>query len=614
MKKLNFCTVILVVLALTTNCALFKKAPSALKSIGEKKDFGEFPERDRSQYEAISDQYMIASQGKATTAAARRIFAAGGNVFDAFAAASFAISVERPQSTGLGGGGFLVGYLKDKKKALAVDFREKAPSAASKDMYLDKKREVVKGLSRQGGKASGVPGLVKGVLDIHKKYGKLSRKQVMQPAIDLATKGFAVYPHMEAAIADKKQLLWKNKSIRSVFFNKDGSPKKTGQIVKQPELARTLQSIAKFGEKIFYKGSIAVKIASSQAVHQGLISMKDLSAYNVKYRNPVSSEFRGYRLVSMPPPSSGGTHVAQILKILEARKLSRGGAYDFESVHSTASAMQIAYRDRARYMGDADYVKGGVPTQKLMSSSYIKKMSSLTKAHPKKALKLAGILEKNKFIRLKEESAETTHFTIADKNGNVISSTQTINGWFGSGVFVNGAGFVMNNQMDDFSAKSGVPNLFGLIGGKENSVAAHKRPLSSMSPTLFLKNDKPVLALGTPSGSRIINCVAMVSLNYLVYKKPLWDSVAALRYHHQWRPEELRVESPGFAPKLSRKLKRAGYKLNQKGLGCKVQAISFEKTGMRGVSDPRGEGYAAGHKSITFKNLKGKDAGKVEGD
>lgn len=307
----------------------------------------------------------------------------------------------------------------------------------------------------------------------------------------------------------------------------------------------------------------------------------------MKFRQPVHDDFGDYEVFSMPPPSSGGVHIVEILNVLEPMQLPKTKPYSAEAVHPTASAMQMAYHDRAKYLGDSDFVK--VPLATLTSDGYAAQLrETIDPDHAKKYTE----------VKLpdprKAESKETTHFTIADSEGNVVTSTQTINGWFGSGVVVPGTGMVLNNEMDDFSAKPGVPNKFGLVGGKENAIQAGKRPLSSMSPTIVMLKGKPVLALGSPSGSQIITCVALTALNYLTYKMPLYDSVTALRYHHQWTPDQLLVEAPGFPKETTDRLKAMGHDVQVGDIGCKVQAVALEDGNLRGVSDPRGEGLAAG--------------------
>ena len=545
---------------------------------------GFFPERNRSLYESRGSKFMVVTQGEATTRAAISILNKGGNIFDAAVTASFTIAVERPQSTGIGGGGFMVLRRASTGKIETVDFREVAPQAATKNMFIDDQNKVIAS-STYGGKSSGVPGMVAGVLSVHQRYGQIKDLNILlQPAIELAEKGLHVYTHLYAAIADQKDQLKKSPEASRMFLS-NGQPPEMGALLKQPNLAKTLRSIAKGGVDAFYKGDIARLIVAEQKRTSGLITLEDLAGYRVHIRAPVQTTFKNFQVYSMPPPSSGGTHVLQMLNIIGDQLKY---PYDPLSVHKTASAMQIAYRDRAEYLGDPDFVE--VPVDQLTSPSYAQKWS---KKIGRKALKLPPIGAELSPL----ESTETTHFTIADSQGNVVSSTQTINGWFGSGVAVEGAGFFMNNEMDDFSAKPGVPNKFGVIGGTANAIAPKKRPLSSMSPTLVMSGDKPVLALGSPAGSQIINCVLLTTLNYLHYNLPLWESVTALRYHHQWVPDKLIIEKPGL-PELQKKLEAMGHPVTTGDIGCKIQAIAFEKSGLLGVSDPRGEGLAAGEGKI----------------
>lgn len=546
------------------------------------------PNLQRGQHEAKARQYMIASQGEASTNAGLEMFRKGGNAIDAAVAVSFAISVERPQSTGIGGGGFMMVHFAGGKETKAVDFREKAPLAATRDMYLDAKGEPIKSKSLDGPLSVGVPGLVAGLLDIHKKYGRLSRQTVMAPAIRLAKNGFKVYPHLEKAIRFRAEVMRQYPDSRKLFFRPDGSPLQVGDLLVQKDLAKTLRAISQRGKAGFYDGWVARAIVRSQQKHGGLITHEDLKQYNVKFREPVTGDYNGYEIASMPPPSSGGTHVVQILNILENTDLNQFGPFSPDAIHLTASAMQMAYADRATYLGDADFVD--VPVKALTSQAYANRLYAQIDrrfARSSKEVKAGD-------VSLPYESDETTHFTVMDAAGNTVSSTQTINYYFGSGIVAEGTGIVLNDEMDDFSAKPGAMNVFGAVGSDQNAVAPEKRPLSSMSPTIVFQYGKPILALGTPSGTRIITCVTNTILNYLTYKLPLYDAVAALRYHHQWAPDEIRVDEPGFPNDLAEALRNRGFRINKKNLGCRVNAIAREGVELHGVADPRGEGLAAG--------------------
>ncbi len=573
-------TYLVVLISLLTSCNMFKTARQA-KLI---------PGKVRSQYEAFGSKYMISTQGSATTEAAKFVFDKGGNIYDAAVAASFAISVERPHSTGIGGGGFMVIHNQKTNTDEAFDFREMAPRMAKSNMFLDKNGKQIREKSLTGAYASGTPGLVAGVLRVHKLYGSLPLEVVMKPAIDLARNGMKIYPALEIAIKAEAHRLCKFEASKKIFLNKDCSAKKAGEILLQTDLAKTLNIIAQKGHKGFYEGSVAKKIVASQKKYKGLMSLSDLKYYKVKKRTPVVGSYKGHKIVSMPPPSSGGTHVIQILNILEKLNLNQYGAQSAKSIHLTSSAMQMAFADRAAYMGDSDFKN--VPVENLISKKYAKNLAK--KLNVSKALKSKDF--PIPFNKLAKESDHTTHFTIMDGKGNIVTSTQTINGWFGSAVVAAGTGIVMNNEMDDFASHVGGVNLFGAIGGKNNLVEPRKRPLSSMSPTIvYDKKGLPMLALGTPSGTRILTCVMQTILNVLEYKMPLWEAVSATRYHHQWNPEEIRIGPPGFAPEVEAQLKAMGHKINHKALGCKIQAIKKESTGqLHGVSDPREEGMSFG--------------------
>jgi gamma-glutamyltranspeptidase/glutathione hydrolase len=448
---------------------------------------------------------------------------------------------------------------------------------------------VVPKISVDGILAVAVPGLVAGLVDIHRRFGKLPLSEVMQPAIDLAEKGFSVYPSLQEAMVQRQSVLKKFSASKSVFLKLNGEPYKLGEILIQRDLAKTLRLIAKEGKRAFYNGELTEKILDTSKKLHGLLAQFDFDHYEMKTRQPVEGMINGLKIVSMPPPSSGGTHLIEILNILENDSLKNLGFQSAEGIHLIASAMQRAFADRAEYMGDPDFVD--VPTNSLISKKYAKLQRSKIgeKIHTPSAEVKPGELTK-------AEAKSTSHFSIIDDEGNAVSSTQTINGLFGSGVIVAGTGIVLNNEMDDFSAKPGSSNIFGAVGGDKNAIAPLKTPLSSMSPTIVFKNDLPIMSLGARGGTRIINCVAQVFLNYFEYKLPLYESVAAVRFHHQWLPDVLDIDAPGLNSESLKKLNLMGYKLNveDNAVFCKVIAVAREKNILHGVADPRDIGTSLG--------------------
>lgn len=540
----------------------------------------------RAKYEAVGANAMVASQGEATSRATLLTLKKGGNIIDAFVTASFTVSVERPQSTGLGGGGFLLFYNQAEKQVYAFDFREIAPVHAKGGMFLTKKGETQPLLSQEGALAVATPGLVAGLYDIHKRFGRLPWKEVIQPAIELARNGFPLYAHLELALQDRKHLLSLDPEAKRTFLMADGSVPKLGTIIVQENLAKTLELIGEKGRDAFYKGKIAEAIVKTVKAKRGILSLKDLHEYQMKERTPVTSNYKGLKVFSMPPPSSGGIHVIQILKMLEPHHLKRMGPQSTEAVHLTANSMQRAFVDRATYLGDPDF--HAVPVKQLLDKKYLAELSRVI--NTKTAMKADAL----KPIPLPYESTDTTHFSIADRDGNMVASTQTINGWFGSGVIAQGTGIILNNEMDDFAQKVGAQNLFGAVGGNNNLVEPKKRPLSSMSPTIITKDEKPYMALGSPSGTRIITCVAQTILNAVEFEMPLFEAVAATRVHQQWQPDLLKIEAPYLSEKVEKQLKERGHNVVHESLGCSIQAIKRENNKWTGVSDPRGEGLALG--------------------
>lgn len=540
----------------------------------------------RVAHEAMAKKVMVTSQGEGTTRAALTIFNQGGNIIDAFVAASFAISVERPHSTGIGGGGFLMYFAKAENKVYAFDFREVAPLLARSNMYLTKKGEVQPLLSQEGALAVANPGLVKGLYQIHQRFGKLPWKDTMGPAIKLAREGFPMYEQLFEALENRKNILLQDPEAKATFYTTEGQTPLLGAKVIQENLAKTLEIIADKGSDGFYHGKVADSIVKTIRNKRGLLTHKDLKNYTMAERTPVTGVYKGLKIYSMPPPSSGGIHVIQILKMLEPHNLKGYGPQSTEAVHLTANAMQRAFLDRASYLGDPDFHP--VPMKELVQDEYLNKLSESIKTH--KAIKATEL----KPVPLPYESSDTTHFTIADAEGNMVASTQTINGWFGSGVMAKGTGIVLNNEMDDFAQKIGAQNLFGAVGGQNNLVEPRKRPLSSMSPTIITNKDEPYMALGSPSGTRIITCVAQTILNTVEFDMPLYEAVAATRIHQQWQPDQLQIETPFLEEDVEKELKERGHDVVHKKLGCSVQAIRRTKNDWHGVSDPRGEGLALG--------------------
>ncbi|MGZ3775976.1 MAG: gamma-glutamyltransferase [Pseudobdellovibrionaceae bacterium] len=540
---------------------------------------------DHASSEAYGKEYAIATQGHFSSLAGEKMFSLGGNIIDAAVAASFTVSVERPQSTGIGGGGFLLYHEAKTGKTFAVDFRERAPLKASKDMYLDKAGNVKTSLSKNGVLAVGVPGLVAGLLEIHKRFGSLPLTVVLQPAIELAENGFPIYNDLHNALEKRHDELVKDPGTKKIFLDAQGNVPAVGTILVQKDLAGTLKQIAKKGRDGFYKGTVAKSIVTFNKRNGGLIAQKDLDRYETKWREPLQVVYKDYKVATMPPPSSGGIHVIQFLKFLENDNLSKSGPLSTKSIHLAASALQSAFADRAKYLGDPDFAV--VPVRGLISEKYIAERRHEVKED--KARKADEVTAGNPFPY---ESTQTTHISMMDNKGNAVTTTQTINGYMGAAVVVPETGIVLNNEMDDFSAKEGSANLFGAIGGKPNSIAPRKTPVSSMSPTILFKNNKPVLSVGGPGGTRIISCVAQTILNYTEFKLPLYESIAMIRYHDQWQPDILYIDPPGPKPSVVESLKNMGYDVHIEPVPCNVMAVANENESLHGVSDPRDIGIS----------------------
>lgn len=535
---------------------------------------------DHATAEAYGTQFAISTQGRYSSQAAEKMFTLGGNIIDATVAASFTVSVERPQSTGIGGGGFMMFHEAKTGDTYAIDFRERAPLKATQNMYIGKDGKADSKLSQDGILAVAVPGMVAGLLEIHKRFGSLPLKTIMQPAIELAENGFDIYPEFHRALLNRADVLAKDPAAKAIFLNKDGKVPAIGTKLVQKDLAKTLKIIAEKGKDGFYKGSVASSILKLSKERKGLLTQKDFDTYEVKFRKPVEGKVGKYEVISMPPPSSGGVHVIQFLDLLEEDSLAKAGPLSTKSIHLAASALQSAFADRAVYLGDPDF--GHVPVEGLLSEDYLKQRRS--QFEEKRARKASEVYGGDP---LKYESTDTTHMSLIDNQGNAVASTQTINGWMGAAIVAPGTGIVLNNEMDDFAAQVGAANLFGAIGGKPNAIAPRKTPLSSMSPTILLENNKPVMAVGAPGGTRIISCVAQTILNYVEFKLPLYDSVAMVRYHQQWQPDVLFIDPPGPKPEVLKELKAMGYEVRVEPIPCNVMAVTKEGDKLHGVADPR---------------------------
>lgn len=523
-------------------------------------------------------QGMVASEQELATQVGVEILQQGGNAVDAAVAVGFALAVVLPNAGNIGGGGFMVLHDGKSGENFTVDFREMAPSKASRDMYLDEQGNVVDGKSLYTHFAVGVPGTVAGMEYALKKWGSLPLEKVIAPAIKLAEEGFIVSNTLAATLQEETETLGKWESSKKIFFKND-RPLVAGERLVQADLANSLRQIAQQGAKAFYEGEIAQKIVAEMEKHNGLITLEDMKGYQSVERKPIVGEYRGYKIVTMPPPSSGGIHLVQILNMLENYSLADSGSNSAETIHYLAETMKLAYADRSEYLGDPDFVK--IPVTGLTSKDYAKEL--IQAIDPDKARPAAEIKPGKP---QPYESDQTTHYSVMDKAGNAVAVTYTLNLNFGSGIVAEGTGILLNNEMDDFSAKPGVANAFGLIGGDANAVEGKKRPLSSMTPTLVLKNDKPWLVTGSPGGARIITTVLQSILNTIDHGMNPAEAIVTPRVHHQWLPDELRVEE-GLSPDTLKLLVERGHKISEKAPMGRIQIIQALDDGFYGYSDPR---------------------------
>ncbi|MDX2268073.1 MAG: gamma-glutamyltransferase [Bryobacter sp.] len=531
-------------------------------------------------------QAMVVAQEPIATDVGVEILKKGGNAYDAAVAVAFALAVTHPTAGNLGGGGFAL-VRTNTGDVNFLDFREKAPASATRDMYLDASGNPTRD-SLVGWRASGVPGTVRGLELLHKKYGKLPWKTVLAPSVKLARKGFPVSYALARSLASSSRRLSQFAETKRVYLN-GGTPLEAGATLRLPDLAKTLARIQRKGASEFYTGETARRLAGEMSKNGGLITMADLAAYQTMERTPLRGAYKGHELLLAPPPSSGGIGLLQMMGMLEKSGYEKHGWGSAQAAHWIAEAMKRYYADRAEFLGDPDFVK--VPVAQLTSPGYIARRFATIqpqRATPPAEIKHGGPLPA-------EESTETTHLSIVDTAGNAVSLTYTLNGGYGSGVTVPGLGFLLNNEMDDFSAKPGVPNMFGAVGGEANAIAPGKRMLSSMTPTIVTKNGKLHMVIGAPGGTRIITGVMQAILNVIDFGMNIEDAISAPRLHHQWAPDKLYLER-GWSPDTAALLRQMGHTVEPGAGGvANVHGILLEEKWIQGSADGRSNGKAAGY-------------------
>jgi len=576
MKKLAFSTAC----ALSTACIVTLASSAAPHA----QEAAIYSGQDR-VHPVWAREAMVAAQEAVAARIGLDILQKGGNAVDAGAAVALALAVTLPRAGNIGGGGFMLVHDAKSGETKAIDYRERATAAATRDMYLDEEGNADSELSRYHGLAVGVPGTVAGLQLALETYGTMTLAEVIQPAIELAEKGITVTADLADSLKGLEQRLKKWPSSQKVFYKEDGSFYEPGDTIVQGDLAATLKRIAEEGPKGFYEGETAQKIVDAVTGAGGNMTLEDLASYEPVIREPVHGTYRGYEIVSMPPPSSGGIHIIQILNVLEGYPLGFLGHNSAETIHLMAEAMKRAYADRSEYLGDPDFVD--VPIAALTSKDYAKDIQeqiSVNVATPSATLGPADLSP--------YESNETTHFSIVDKDGNAVANTYTINFSYGSGLVADGTGVLLNNELDDFAAKPGSPNAFGLVGGKANAPGPRKRPLSSMTPTIVLKDGKPEIVTGSPGGPRIITTVLEQISDLVDHGMNAAEAMEAPRFHHQWLPDELRVER-GLSLDTIRLLREKGQNVVVGGTLGSVATIQILDGLMMGASDSRQRGTAA---------------------
>ncbi|MDZ7690124.1 MAG: gamma-glutamyltransferase [Balneolaceae bacterium] len=536
------------------------------------------------------DNAAVVTAEQRASEVGRQILERGGNAIDAAIAVQFTLAVTLPRAGNIGGGGFMVVHLED-GTTRALDFREKAPSRSTEDMFI-RNGEYQPDLSRRSVLASGVPGVVDGMIKAAERYGHLPLETILEPAIRLAREGYELSWIQARDLNNHAESFKKYESSTAYFTKEIGEPYEEGDLFVQEDLAETLERIARFGRGGFYSGRTAEMIVNEMKKHGGIISYRDLQNYESTWRDPIKATFLGYELNIMPPPSSGSIAIAQILYMIDEHDLKETGFNSPSYIHLVTEAMRRAFADRAYFLGDPDFVN--IPTEKLLSESY--NTERFQSFNPQKASSSDEIDHGSIPSFQVTESSETTHFSIVDKDGNAVAVTTTLNGSYGNHLAVGGAGFLLNNEMDDFTAQPGEPNMFGLIQGKANAVEPGKRMLSSMSPTIVTRGDSVRMVLGAAGGPRIITATLQNFLNIAVFQMNPMQALTAPRFHHQWLPDQLYYETYGITQDTRRSLTQMGHTLSTTdGIGRSHIIYVDEEAKRRGAADPRGNGYVTGY-------------------
>jgi len=529
---------------------------------------------------------MVAAQNRIPAEIGAQVLADGGNAVDAAIAVGFALAVTLPRAGNIGGGGFMLVYDAESDTSTAIDYREMAPLGATRDMFLDASGNADPNVSRNSHKATGVPGTVAGFYYAHKEFGKLPWQRLVQPAVDLARDGIIVNQDLSSQLKNRQRRLCIDDTSCAYFYKPGKVPYEMGERFMQTDLANTLQLIADEGADAFYHGAIAEKIAAEMESGGGLVDMASLAAYEPVIREPLRGVYRGHEIVAMPPTSSGGVHILQMLNILQHFPIAEFGAGSANEIHVLAEVMRLAYADRSEHLGDPDF--HDVPVDWLTSEKYAAELAAtidMNKARPSSDVKPG--------VPVAAESEDTTHFSVIDVQGNMVSSSYTLNLSYGSGIAVAGAGFLLNNEMEDFVSKPGVPNVFGLLGGEANAVQPLKRPLSSMTPVMVFKDGEPFMATGSPGGARIITAVLQMIVNVIDHGRGIAEAANMARIHHQWFPDQVHVES-GHSPDTIRILRDRGHKVvNSQSTYTSLQTVGKKDGLFLGAADPRRPDAAA---------------------